>query len=124
FDKKNEFIEDLWIKSPNNNERSLKHLHPTVIDQEEIKILDALNTENSENLLESEGVTDSVEKNNYALFLEAVDLGTYAFTANFGDYFEMYIAKYRDKLVKLSSYFYFRDKQYEIESGDTYGFDY
>lgn len=66
----------------------------------------------------------SIDKENYALFLKIVDLKDYIHKYDT----KQYVSKLDSAKIfprsTIATYIYFRNKKYEIESGDLYGFDY
>ena len=64
------------------------------------------------------------QKENFDLFLEVVDLSTYTHQMSLQEFFCEYYVWIGKNEHKLSAYFYFRKKGYEIESGCIFSFDF
>ena len=65
-----------------------------------------------------------LQKHNFDLFLEIVDLKEYTVTMNIQEFFNLYAKYLGEDWYKLAAYFYFRRKNYEIESGCIFSFDF
>lgn len=65
-----------------------------------------------------------LQKHNFDVFLDIVDLSQYSTQLSVQDFFELYYTWLGQNDYKFAGYLYFRKKGYEIESGCTFSFDY
>ncbi len=77
-----------------------------------------------DNTDEAKNENPDLQKHNFDLFLEIVDIKEYTVTMNVQDFFNLYVKYLGEECYKLAAYFYFRRKNYEIESGCIFSFDF
>lgn len=69
-------------------------------------------------------LVSSIDKENFVLFLKIVNLKDYTYEYHAKEFISKILEAIIFPRSRLAAYFYFRNREYEIESGDLYGFDY